>query len=342
MTAPDARAGWPADLAAMFAELDRADPLYRPSRYWEELNVEHIRTLITPEGYARFKRTLNDSYFQFGFYAFPRALAGLVWRWTRRRDCSVLGARFERPTRAKYHALLAPALALYAEAVASLPGGELLRALNEPSVGDPLVVRYGRWRTTQDLCHSVEELCAVRSALPAPAPRTVAELGAGYGRLAFAWLSTDPAVSYYVIDIPPALFLAQRYLTEVLAGVPTFRFRPFARFADVAAELLAARLVFLEPHQLTLLPDRHFDLMLTISTLPEMRRDQVQNYLRLVDLKSARAFYLKQWRRWRNPVDDVETAMEDYRLPPSWTLRFRRPPLLPREFFEALYVRDGR
>ena len=45
----------------MFAELDRADPLYRPSGYWEELNSEHIRALIAPEGYARFKRTMNNS-----------------------------------------------------------------------------------------------------------------------------------------------------------------------------------------------------------------------------------------------------------------------------------------
>jgi len=61
VSAPDTRTGWPADLTAMFAELDRADPLYRPSGYWEELNSEHIRALIAPEGYARFKRTMNNS-----------------------------------------------------------------------------------------------------------------------------------------------------------------------------------------------------------------------------------------------------------------------------------------
>lgn len=106
-------------------------------------------------------------------------------------------------------------------------------------------------------------------------------------------------------------------------------------------EMAAARLVFLEPHQLRLLPDQHFDATITISALQEMRPEQVASDLALLVAKTAGAIYLKQWRRWRNPVDDVVLSMDDYRLPGGWDRVFSLRPLVPRAFFEALYLRGG-
>ena len=105
--------------------------------------------------------------------------------------------------------------------------------------------------------------------------------------------------------------------------------------------MAAARLVFLEPQQLPLLPDRHFDATITISTLQEMRPEQIENYLALLVAKTAGAIYLKQWRHWRNPDDDVLIAMDDYRLPDGWDPIFSRRPLIPRTFFETLYLRSS-
>jgi putative sugar O-methyltransferase len=328
-------------LDAMLEDAAQTDPLYRPSRFWEGLNQQHLATLSSADGFAHFKRTLNERYFQFGFYAFPRAFPALLARQLRRPDPRVATARFERPTRARFASLLAPSIALYADAVATLRGGELLWTLDEPALGDPVVVRWGSRRTTQDLAHSVEEYLAVRNALPDRSFERVVELGAGYGRVAWVWLRTSPRARYVIVDIPPALYVAQRYLTSVLPDIPMFRYRPFARYAEVASEFERARLAFLLPHQLALLPAGHFDLFLTISTLHEMRPEQIANYLRLVDEKCAGAFYLKQWRSWRNPTDDVIVARDRYVMPPRWSLAFDRTPLLPREFFEALYVRGA-
>jgi putative sugar O-methyltransferase len=325
----------------MLEDCASADPLYRPSRFWEGLNREHLAALGSRDGFAHFKRTLNEQYFQFGFYAFPRAFPALLAQWARRPDPRFLAARFELPVRARYASLLAPSIALYAQAVASLRGGDLLWELDEPALGDPVVVRWGARRTTQDLAHSVEEHLAVRNALPDRSFERVAELGAGYGRLAWVWLRARPSTRYVIVDIPPALYVSQRYLTSVLPDVPAFRYRPFARYADVASELERSRLAFLLPHQLALLPEGYFDLFLTISTIHEMRPEQIANYLRLVDEKCAGAFYLKQWRRWRNPVDDVVIARDRYAMPSRWRLAFDRRPLLPREFFEALYLCDA-
>ncbi len=326
----------------MFAELERADAVYRPSAFWERLNAAHLAALAG-SGFGHFKRTLNETYFQFGFYAFPRALPLLLWRWLRHPVTSVLRARFDPPAAIRFGRLLAPSVALYAEAVAHSPHGALLRELDEPALGDPVVIRYGRHRVTQDLCHSVEEHATIVGGTAGRLPlRRVAELGAGYGRVAYVWLQADLAAQYTIVDIPPALYVSQRYLTAVLPKVRAFRFRPFETYGEVAAEMEQAQLVFLEPHQLSLLPDRHFDAMLTISTLQEMRPEQIVRYLELMARKTAGAIYLKQWRRWRNPIDDVVIAMGDYRLPDEWEPVLSRRPIVPREFFETLYLRRPR
>src|SRR5439155_517391 len=82
----------------------------------------------------------------------------------------------------------------------------------------------------------------------------VAELGAGYGRLAYVVVSASPGVRYTIIDIPPALYLSQRYLTTVFPGVATFRFRAWTDYADVSEEFERARIRFVLPHQAALLP----------------------------------------------------------------------------------------
>ena len=152
-------------------------------------------------------------------------------------------------------------------------------------------------------------------------------------------LHARPAdIQYHVVDIPPALYISQRYLTSVLPDVPAFNFRPFDDYSEVATEMSRARLVFLEPQQLEQFPNDYADLMLTVSTLHEMRADQILHYLRVVDRLCGGAFYSKQWRRFYNDLDDVTPAKETYPIPRGWRLLFERSALAPRSFFEALYL----
>ena len=329
----------PAELRGMLDAFRSAPPVFQPSRFWEALNARHLRVLATDEGLATFKRTLNTSYFQFGLPAFLGALPILAWSWLRHPDPAVFLARAETGERRVPRAL-AIATALYANAVRHRRCGDLLDRLDEPALGAPLRVRYGRRSLTEDLCHSVEEYASVVSGLPAwIQPHRVLEIGAGYGRLAYAFVSARPDLQYYVVDIPPALYVSQRYLSEVLPDVAVFPFRPFRDHAEVAAAMAGARIVFLEPQQLELLPPDHLDVVLTVSTLHEMRADQVANYLAQVDRLCRGAFYTKQWRRFFNDVDGITASADGQRLPARWQPVFERSPLVPRSFVEALYVR---
>jgi hypothetical protein len=99
-----------------------------------------------------------------------------------------------------------------------------------------------------------------------------------------------------------------------------------------------ARVVFLEPQQLEKLPDDYADLILTVSTLHEMRADQIAHYLRLVDRLCRGVFYTKQWRKFYNDLDEVTASKETYPIPARWRALFDRSAIAPRSFFEALYL----
>jgi putative sugar O-methyltransferase len=328
----------PPDLGAMVTALAEAPEIYRPSRFWEALNREHLELLQSDSGFGGFKRTVNTSYFQFGSAAFVTSLPLLIANWLRHPDPSLLGATVTglhgwRPR------VFAIVLALYANTVRHRPGGHLLDEMVEPGLGNPITVRYEGRMITEDMCHSVEEFASITTGVPRDLPiRRAVEIGAGYGRLAYVFARARPDIQYHVVDIPPALYISQRYLTTVLPDVPVFRFRPFDDYNQIAAEIGQARLVFLEPQQLEKLPDGYADLIVTVSTLHEMRADQIVHYLRVVDRLCGGAFYSKQWRRFYNDLDDVTPAKETYPIPRGWKLLFERSALAPRSFFEALYL----
>ena len=219
----------------------------------------------------------------------------------------------------------------------------LLKRLEEPELGDPVVAGYRGRRISQDLCNSVHELISATAALPGGRPGAggVLELGGGYGRVAWAFLEAFPEARYILCDIPPALAVAQQYLTTLFPDHRTFRFRHFECHADIADELAACQIAFLTPNQLELLEPLKVSLFVNISSLHEMRREQIAHYLAQADRHTDGYFYTKQWERWHNTEDDVVIARADYPIPPAWRTIYERRHPIQRAFFHALYATRG-
>ena len=111
-----------------------------------------------------------------------------------------------------------------------------LATLAEPPVGNPPRISDGGKLISQDLADSVLEY----GSFAAVAEGTVCELGGGYGRTAFATASLAPVKRYIMVDIPPALAVAQEYLGAVFPGRRHFAFRPWTDFAEVREAFEAA------------------------------------------------------------------------------------------------------
>jgi putative sugar O-methyltransferase len=196
---------------------------------------------------------------------------------------------------------------------------------------------------SQDLANSLLEFESIHAIVPPSEKLTVLELGAGYGRDAYVMLKLRPNVKYVIVDIPPALWVAERYLSEVFPETNMFRARSFEHFDQIADDFARADIVFLLSTQLSLLPPGSIDVALNISSLHEMRKEQIAYYCECFDriLKSGGHFYLKQWKRAAVLFEGVTLAEEDYPIPHSWNKVFSRTARVQTKFFEALYQKAG-
>ncbi len=187
------------------------------------------------------------------------------------------------------------------------------------------------------MCNSIHEFYSIVEYLPISKITNIIELGSGYGRLGYVFLKVLPQSSYCFIDIPPALFIAQEYISKIFPKEKIFKFRPFPDFIKVKKEFEESRIKFLMPHQMELLPKKYFGLFINISSLHEMSCEQIKNYFQQIDRLIKGFFYTKQWRKSRTK-DNFFIRQNDYPVPKKWLLKFnhsRHP--IQNMFFDSLY-----
>ena len=295
------------------------------SRFWDRLGAEHAARL-EENGLGQVKRV--------------QALRYFTWRWNLRRALGSQGQYLLRHTspatwlRAAATPLdlssktWAPvdwpiherwlysfATRLLWETASRIGADPHVLALDEPKTGGPFPVFWRGRLISQDLANTALEVASIREILVGRQPRHILEIGAGYGRTAHALMSVFPNASYTVVDIPPALDIGRWYLEEVV---------PNNRITYVDASAWVPQLPA-------------FDLAVAISSLHEMTRDVVNEYMGALNrgARPGAAVYIKQWLRWWNPVDAIETSLADYRLSTPWQRVFERRARVQRLFGEA-------
>jgi putative sugar O-methyltransferase len=339
----------------MRAHVEAAPEIYRPGRFWDNL-IEINLEMLESEGIANLKRTVSNNYYNWLTFAYnlrDPLLRQALRNWLGHPSLSPLTNRIERANglrtlmrpgtielngsaRWRYKFLIGAVweLARREDALG------LTDRLSEPEVGNPIRI-WNRGRLiSQDLANSIIELSFMSRARVVREGARIAELGAGYGRLAYAFAEARP-LTYCIFDVPPALAVAQWYLTSVLGADRVLPYSPANEFSAIEPQLVPGVVAFFTPDQLETFPDGWFDGMQTISTLPEMPQAQAAHYLQLFASKSGQAIFLKQWRRWRNEADDVELAESDYSLPAPWRLSARRVDPVQPAFFNQLWTRPS-
>jgi putative sugar O-methyltransferase len=331
--------------------LEASAPIYHPGAFWNDL-IDANLAMLEAEGIDRFKRTVSNNYYNW-LVTDPRdpQLQRAFRNWLRHPTLAPLSNHLEEASGLRTTIDDRPVAltgrdawlykffvgALWDEARRNDPM-RLTRSLSEPLAGSPIRIRHRGRLISQDLANSIIELSFLAPSGVLREGARVAELGAGYGRLAYVYVQAQP-VTYCIFDIPPALGVAQWYLTSVLGEDRVIPYSPDNDFNSVASRLTPRVVAFFTPDQLETFPDGWFTCSQTISTLPEMPRAQAQHYLDLLAAKSSRAVFLKQWRKWRNDADDVELTEEQYAFAAPWKLASRRVDPVQPAFFNQLWLR---
>jgi len=342
MSAPSEQDDAQEILTSMFQYLSTGNPVYLPSRFWNTLNKKNMQHLIS-DGYDNFKQTVARNYFTFLVWPGNNQFRYLFRHTKSSAWPNLLKGLFASDPSPQLHRLQKLSMTLFTrmlwQYVEGIDVQGLLKNLGEPQEGNPFrIYRDGRL-ISQDLANSVLEYYSIREHFNTPEHDTVriCELGAGYGRNAYVFVQALPKCKYIIIDIPPALYIAQRYLSSVFKQKKIFTFRRFEDYGQVHEELEQADLVFLLPHQAELLPRKSVDLFVNISSLHEMRMDQIRAYFNLIDRITKGNFYMKQWFVSRNPHDRIIIRHRDYPVPGNWNKVYLRKARVQVSFFEAMY-----
>jgi SAM-dependent methyltransferase len=335
----------------MFSTLAKGAPITRPSRYWEELNKMNLAQL-NEYGYENFKRTIALNYFTWvRILPWDSQIVFLCKKLPAKTILRAIRGAFGISMQRYFSSLDVIQSFSYGflslllwEYILQLSFPAALLALQEPEEGNPPFIYPRReMRVSQDLANSLLEYDSFQAAIPASGRGTILELGGGYGRNAFVILRLHPEIKYVLVDIPPALWIAERYLSSVFPETRIFRYRDFERFEEIAEEYNHAQIVFLLSSQLATLPHNSVDLVINISSLHEMRRDQIAYYLDRFDnvLKPGGCMYIKQWRKANVLFEEVTLEEEDYPIPLGWTEIISRTARVQTRFFEALYGKSS-
>ncbi len=310
------------------------------SSCWQVLGFKNFNQLLR-DGYRNFKRTIGCSYFNFLVQEGDpqiktlESLLGPAESALCRQQAERLpdDPTFEWHDQKSYRYFV---LLLWKYARKMDVRG-YLNQIEEPAEGNPLVVSFNQQRASQDLANSLLEYYAMSEGIDFSKCHRVLEIGGGYGRDAYVITSLNPGIQYTLVDIPPALWIAQRYMMSVFPDRKIFRVRDFQSYDEVRDEMNAADIVCLLPHQLSLLPNSHFDVSLNISSFGEMQIAQVDNYLNQLERLTKGHFYMKQWGVSQNAFDNLSLTEQDYHISPSWTKIYSRTCQVQNSFFEALY-----
>jgi putative sugar O-methyltransferase len=304
--------------------------LERPSRFWEELAHEQRQDLAV-HGFENCKRHQALRYFSWR-WSWSAMRESVQMRFLLRESSIAAIARtavtpvglsdaawegISWPKRERWLNAFATRL-LWQYAVAH--DSSSVTGLPEPLNGNPLPISWRGRLVSQDLANTAIEVSAILRALDGRVPRSILEVGAGYGRTAYALLSIFPEASYTIVDIKPAIEISSWYLHELFP---------------------AERLRFVSPDEVDEIATGSVDLALSISSLQEMTAEQVEGYLETFDRVAERGLvFLKQWISWRNPVDNIQLRFDEYPIPARWRMLFKERAPVQTNFAQAAWVVD--
>jgi hypothetical protein len=104
----------------------------------------------------------------------------------------------------------------------------------------------------------------------------------------------------------------------------------------VREEVESSDVAFFLPTQLHLLPAGSVDLFVNVSSLHEMRLDQIGYYFDQIDRLTRGLLYLKEWKVSHIPFENVVIRESDYPVRSHWSRLYWRECAVQTHFFEAL------
>ena len=196
-------------------------------------------------------------------------------------------------TRIYYEAAVQRIQNLVYDNVALLDKNKLLEKIQDSKIGNPNgFIKNGRFYTTQFL-NEVLQILFIEKHTKLQDIDSVVEIGSGMGLTATTFLQVNPKIKYFLIDIPPALYIAQKYLIANNYKVLTYEELKRMENKDLKnINLKNYNAVCLAPWMMNSIKNLNFDMFINIASFQEMGPEIVQNYINTLSPKINKIIYL--------------------------------------------------
>lgn len=208
------------------------------------------------------------------------------------------------------------------------------KQLSESAEGLPPAINFNGRLISQSLAYSLLEYHTLRESADIGAIDSIMSIGPGYGRTTYVLKRLLDIKKCIFIDIPPALYIAQRYWETLYPEKRIFKYRKFASFQEIEKEFKGADIVFLMPWQIKAIPAKSVDLVLAVDSFDEMNMKRIKSYLKHISVLGKRYFYMKCMKE-RESEDGV-IKWEDYPIPTDWKCLVDRECKVQTNFCELL------
>jgi len=327
----------PLDLISMIDHFITTPTFKISSRYWNWLNQKNIQQL-NDFGCDNFKQTVAKNYFTWvgssAYYYNKHVL----------KDINSIKTVVPIKVILKKHEIFSLdesilfniMTILLFEYVTENGGDKYVNMIEEPLEGNPPFLYLKGRRISQDLLNSILEYIAIKNGCNLNRINSIMEIGAGYGRTSYCLMNLLPNVKYIIVDIPPALYISQNYLSKTFEHKKILPFKPFTSFKEIEDDFKVSDIIFLMPHQLELLPNKIIDLFIAIDCLHEMKTEQIEFYFNHIG-RLANYFYYKCWLETKVPFDNLFYSSEDYPIKNNWNEIYKKACEVPYDYFDAFY-----
>lgn len=153
----------------------------------------------------------------------------------------------------------------------------------------------------------------------------IAEIGAGYGKLAYFILKNINNFSFIDFDLPETLCLAAYYLMKTFPNKRSLLYGEENYSSDLHKKY---DLIFMPSYEICKIGESTADLFLNKNSLGEMAKEAVCNYVRYISKATKRYFFHMNHEIHPNIYNDNERGLLGYEYPlnmDEFILLFRYP-----------------
>lgn len=200
-------------------------------------------------------------------------------------------------------------------------------------------------KVSQDLVNSIIELYEIEKNLnifKKDIKMSFFEVGAGNGRMADAITNIYNNSNYVICDIPIASYICYKRFKKNYPNKKVVCVYNLNTTEEIMNSIKVNDIIFILPHQIELIEEKYFDIVIALDCIHEMNKKTVKFYMKNID-KISKFFFMKVWENTDVPYEfnrNLNIHDNSYEFLSKWKLIKKEKSIFPSSFYNITFDLD--